>query len=326
MSQLGENIAKYRKEKGMSQEKVAEHMGVSRQAVTKWESNVSKPSSEHLIKLAKLFDISVDVLLGDRDKKALEETNISMNKASWFLIGISILCIIVYLVISNLLHIFDVGTLIMMFIICFPIQLFLHIYFSNAIRMNSFHGLAGYDEKIEYNDLEVIKMLVHMDLHIGMLSTVNVFLWCVLGCVNLKLGRIGAWLGPLLLMMYVVNFISCIFINNYKSIDRIFCKDEDKERARKSIPATMVYILLVLVGMGLTTALFEIKGIENNTIPAMKVASVYILGTLIATVGFFIENTNIKKWKIDKTVYRISKVSVGCMVICLIVYGMMCVI
>lgn len=322
MNQLGENIAKYRKEKGLSQEKLAEYMGVSRQAVTKWESNVSKPSSGNLIKLAELFDVSVDILLGE--KNVIDETNISTNKASWFLIGISILCIIAYLIISNVLHIFDVGTLILMFVICFPIQLFLHIYFSNAIRMNSFSGLAGYDEKIEYNEIEVKKMLVQMDLHIGMLSMVNVFLWCALGCSNLKLGRIGKWLGPLLLMMYVVNFIGCILINNYKSIDKIFCKDEDKQRAVKSIPVTVVYILLALAGMGLVAVLFEIKGIENNTMPAMKVAGAYILGTLIATIGFLGENKNIKKWKPEETPYQMHKMSAGCMVVCFVIYGIMC--
>lgn len=46
---LGKNITRYRKELGMSQEKVAEYIGVSRQAVTKWESNISMPSSENLI-------------------------------------------------------------------------------------------------------------------------------------------------------------------------------------------------------------------------------------------------------------------------------------
>ena len=45
-NQLGENITRYRKAKGLSQEKVAEALEVSRQAVTKWESNISKPSSD----------------------------------------------------------------------------------------------------------------------------------------------------------------------------------------------------------------------------------------------------------------------------------------
>ena len=66
-NQLGENITRFRKEKGLSQEKVAEYMIVSRQAVTKWENNISKPSSDKLIKLAEIFDVKVDVLLGNNE-------------------------------------------------------------------------------------------------------------------------------------------------------------------------------------------------------------------------------------------------------------------
>lgn len=39
-NKLGNNIVKYRKALGMSQEKVADHLGLSRQAVTKWENGV----------------------------------------------------------------------------------------------------------------------------------------------------------------------------------------------------------------------------------------------------------------------------------------------
>ena len=169
-------------------------------------------------------------------------------------------------------------------------------------------------------------MLVQIDLQIGIISTVNVFLWCAFGCSNLKLGRIGNWIGPLLLMVYVVHFIGCILINNYKSIDKIFCKDEDKQRALKSIPVTIAYILLVLLGMGLTAVLFEIKGIENNTMPAIKLSGVCILGILVATIGFFIENKNIKRWKPEKAPYQISKMSIGSLLVCLVVYGILCIV
>ena len=57
-----------------------------------------------------------------------------------------------------------------------PIQLFLHISFSNAVNKNSFTGIAGFDEKIEYNYDEVKKLLMQMDLHIGISSSVYVFI------------------------------------------------------------------------------------------------------------------------------------------------------
>ena len=52
-NQFAKNLTYYRKKKGLSQEKLSEYMNVSRQAVTKWESDSSRPSSDNLIKLAR---------------------------------------------------------------------------------------------------------------------------------------------------------------------------------------------------------------------------------------------------------------------------------
>ena len=48
---LGMNVKKLRETKGYSQEMVAEKLGVSRQAVSKWENNISEPSTENLLKI-----------------------------------------------------------------------------------------------------------------------------------------------------------------------------------------------------------------------------------------------------------------------------------
>ena len=107
-------------------------------------------------------------------------------------------------------------------------------------------------------------------------------------------------------------------------IDKIFCEDNDKKRARRSIPITAIYILLLSVGIGMLIAIFEIKGIENNTIPAMKLAGMLILGTIIATIGFLFESTQIKKWNPANTNYKINKASIISLFICVIIYGVMC--
>lgn len=59
---LNENIRKLRKEKGMTQEQLAEVMGITVGAVSKWESGLSNPDISLLPKLAELFGISIDVL------------------------------------------------------------------------------------------------------------------------------------------------------------------------------------------------------------------------------------------------------------------------
>lgn len=57
-------LAELRREKGLSQEELAERLNVSRQAVSKWERGESSPDTDNLIALAQLYGISLDVLLG----------------------------------------------------------------------------------------------------------------------------------------------------------------------------------------------------------------------------------------------------------------------
>lgn len=61
---LSENIKKYRKQNRLTQEQLAEVMGVSTGAVHKWEAAMSVPELDMILKLADFFDISVDVLVG----------------------------------------------------------------------------------------------------------------------------------------------------------------------------------------------------------------------------------------------------------------------
>lgn len=60
---LGEVLKENRTRCKMTQEFVAESLGVSRQAVSKWESGQSDPSTSNLFALAKLYEISVEELL-----------------------------------------------------------------------------------------------------------------------------------------------------------------------------------------------------------------------------------------------------------------------
>lgn len=60
---LGQKIAELRKKSGLSQEALAEKMNVSRQAVSKWESNQSIPDIEKIVDLSELFGVTTDYLL-----------------------------------------------------------------------------------------------------------------------------------------------------------------------------------------------------------------------------------------------------------------------
>lgn len=62
---FGEKLSKLRKEENYTQEQLADILEVSRQSVSKWESDIAYPETEKLVKIAKLFNCSVDYLLKD---------------------------------------------------------------------------------------------------------------------------------------------------------------------------------------------------------------------------------------------------------------------
>lgn len=62
---FGENLRNIRKQRNITQEGLAEALGVSRQAISKWESDSGYPETEKLIALSKTLNISIDYLLND---------------------------------------------------------------------------------------------------------------------------------------------------------------------------------------------------------------------------------------------------------------------
>ena len=74
--EIANRLQKLRKEKGYSQEQLAEALGISRQAVSKWERAESSPDTDNLICLAKLYGISLDELLStDETVEEIIENN-----------------------------------------------------------------------------------------------------------------------------------------------------------------------------------------------------------------------------------------------------------
>lgn len=71
---LGNSLYNSRKKKGLSQEEVAEKLGVSRQTISKWETEETVPDIYQTKKLAKIYGLSLDELIdADLDQKEIEE-------------------------------------------------------------------------------------------------------------------------------------------------------------------------------------------------------------------------------------------------------------
>ncbi len=77
---LGKKIQKLRKEKNWTQEELAERLGVSSQAVSKWETDISSPDISLLRPLAAVMEISVDYLLNPNEEEQAQVWMAAENK------------------------------------------------------------------------------------------------------------------------------------------------------------------------------------------------------------------------------------------------------
>ena len=65
---LGDKLSKLRKENNCTQEQLADVLGVSRQSVSKWESNITYPETDKLVRISKFFHCTTDYLLLEEEK------------------------------------------------------------------------------------------------------------------------------------------------------------------------------------------------------------------------------------------------------------------
>ena len=82
----GDYLKKLRADNGLSQEKLAEKLGVSRQSISKWEQDYAVPDTDNMLKLSKLYGISVDTILncGVNAEEISDESETESSSASQY--------------------------------------------------------------------------------------------------------------------------------------------------------------------------------------------------------------------------------------------------
>lgn len=111
MKSIGETIAYLRKEKGMTQNELAEKMNVTDKAVSKWERDLSCPDINTISKLADILDISVEELLKVKKK---ENSNTKMKDLINLIFKAVALAMGIAVVVLNILNQIDVKSSIIM--------------------------------------------------------------------------------------------------------------------------------------------------------------------------------------------------------------------
>ena len=76
---LSENLKKIRKDNNLSQEQLAEKLGVSRQSVSKWENGEAYPEMDKVLNICKLYNYNIDELLNENVTSVKEEKEAKNN-------------------------------------------------------------------------------------------------------------------------------------------------------------------------------------------------------------------------------------------------------
>ena len=123
MKSIGEIIASLRKQKGMTQNELAEKMNVTDKAVSKWERDLSYPDINTISKLADILDVSVEELLKAKKK---EDSNTKIKDLINLILKAVALAMGIAVVVLNILNQIDIKSSIIMLgigIVCIAIYL-----------------------------------------------------------------------------------------------------------------------------------------------------------------------------------------------------------
>lgn len=91
---FGAKLQSLRKQSGLSQEQLALQLGVSRQAVSKWELNDSLPDTQKIVQLSNLLNVTIDYLLKDGILNTVDNPSLVINKSKRHIRWLGIGCVL----------------------------------------------------------------------------------------------------------------------------------------------------------------------------------------------------------------------------------------
>ncbi len=107
---LNEKLISLRKERGLSQLKLAEKIGVSRQAISRWEAGIVVPSTENLQLLSELYHVPIDYLVNEKcERTAPDEEGNRANRKSrkWVIWLLGVLIVVTVTVVIGVVAAYE---------------------------------------------------------------------------------------------------------------------------------------------------------------------------------------------------------------------------
>lgn len=287
----GEKIAILRKQRGLTQESLGEQIGVSRQAVSKWESDVTFPETDKLILLSKLFNVSVDYLLNIQNEKA---TNDNRKKLINFFPGIWSTS---FFIITLLFYLFPFMKIENIIFNAYNMLFTTEYLFGNVIMLTAFFlqiimlGLGVSLSFIHNKKVHFIRQCC---------SYFESIIWLIVLIVSINDFQIGM---AFLLLSSISNSIGITFIkfNNFHSCDETYNaigKIQNNRFFTLIYGVITMFTYLIILPFEISHGTFIIDPIlfnYDNTIISIILILVYlsVILILISSIIIYIKNSKI---------------------------------
>jgi len=267
---FGEKLQSLRKEKGLSQEALAQKCNVSRQAVSKWENGDGYPEMDKLILISELFNVSIDFLIKNQDAPIQDksETKYFMNKEKIddymkfkknFSLRIAIACMAIILTLNLPLYFSDTqyeafGNIGLLVVIALAVAVFI----ITGISSETYMELQKKEIYMSYNDSQELQnQYLKFKSKFGVLIALGIFLIIISLAVTvyieeyLKIEKVGPMIFlstvAIAVFIFIVEGIQDgtykFLIQNKKFIQEQ--KAEEESLFGITMPlAAMIYLLI----------------------------------------------------------------------------------
>ncbi len=256
----GDKIAKLRKQNNLTQDQLASLLKVSRQSVSKWESNITYPETDKIIRISQIFDCSIDYLLNDKieepqakeiksDINSVQEQVINQNvtsqesevkKEKCFVLTINRLLLMIIVLLS---------------FIAFFLQ------FAPFVQGSLYHPNVG-TIQIWYNCFESISMITNQTMICPFFIIITSLANFILPIVSLFVAKASKKINIALLVTSSATFIFTFFLY----IEAISRLSGSNSAVNTFQGGTFFFDLFVLIIIGLTIAVIYLESHNKNKV------------------------------------------------------------
>lgn len=256
----GDKIAKLRKQNNLTQDQLASLLKVSRQSVSKWESNITYPETDKIIRISQIFDCSIDYLLNDKiedpqakeiksDVNSVQEQVIIQNVTSQESEVKKERCFVL-----------TINRLLLMIIVLLSFIAFFLQFAPFVVGSISQHGIGTI--YVQYNCIESISMIADQTMVCPFFIIITSLANFILPIVSLFVTKASKKINIALLVTSSTTFIFTFFLY----IEAMCRLSGSNSSVNTFQGGTFFFDLFVLIIIGLTIAAIYLESHNKNKV------------------------------------------------------------